>query len=130
MSDATPLLERLTARDATIVVFGQGYVGLLLALHASDAGFEVVGVELDAARAAALTKGSSYVDDVPDHMLQRMLDRGYRVVSNKNDVPTFDVAVLAVPTPLREGRPDLRPIEEAADWTGRALRPGYTGRAP
>lgn len=124
MSDALPLLDRISARDATVVVFGQGYVGLLLALHASDAGFEVVGVEPDTARAAALAKGSSYVDDVPDDLLQRMLDRGYRVVSSVEDVPPFDVAVVAVPTPLREGRPDLRAIEEAGDWAGRALQPG------
>ncbi|MFO7591444.1 MAG: nucleotide sugar dehydrogenase [Acidimicrobiia bacterium] len=124
MSDALPLLDRISARDATVVVFGQGYVGLLLALHASDAGFEVVGVEPDAARAAALAKGSSYVDDVPDDLLQRMLDRGYRVVSSVEDIPPFDVAVIAVPTPLREGRPDLRAIEEAGDWAGRALQPG------
>ena len=121
---AADLLERLAARDATVVVFGQGYVGLLLSMRASEAGFAVVGVEPDPARAAALAKGSSYIDDVSDEELRGALDRGYRVVSGTDAVPAFDVAVIAVPTPLHDGRPDLRSIEDAARAAGAALRPG------
>jgi nucleotide sugar dehydrogenase len=124
MTDTTSLLDRLAVRDATVVVLGQGYVGLVLAMRASEAGFTVVGLEPDASRAASLAKGSSYVDDVPDAVLQAALDRGYRAVSTAEEIPPFDVAVIAVPTPLHEGRPDLSAIEEAARWTGRALRPG------
>ena len=124
MTDATTLLARLASRDATVVVLGQGYVGLVLAMRASEAGFAVVGVEPDASRAASLAKGSSYVDDVPDEVLQTALDREYRAVSTAEEIPEFDVAVIAVPTPLHEGRPDLGAIEEAARWTGQALRAG------
>ena len=48
-----------------VVLIGQGYVGLPLAMSAVDAGFDVVGVELDATRVKRLTVGDSYVEDVP-----------------------------------------------------------------
>jgi UDP-N-acetyl-D-glucosamine dehydrogenase len=124
MSTSARLLERLAARDAKVVVFGQGYVGLLLAMRASEAGFPVVGVEPNLARAKSLGKGSSYIDDVSDEELRAALDRGYRVLSDTEAIPAFDVAVIAVPTPLQDGRPDLRSIEDAAHAAGAALRAG------
>ena len=47
-----------------LVVVGQGYVGLPLALRAVDAGFDVVGFDLDADRVKQLAAGSSYVEDI------------------------------------------------------------------
>ena len=94
MTDSTTLLRRLRSRDATVVVLGQGYVGLVLAMRASEAGFTVTGVEADVSRAASLARGSSYVDDVPDEVLQAALDRGYRSVSAVEEIPPFDVAVI------------------------------------
>jgi UDP-N-acetyl-D-glucosamine dehydrogenase len=117
------LVDRLATRDATVVVLGQGYVGLVLAMRATEAGFTVFGVEPDPARAASLAKGSSYVDDVPDDVLQASLEDNYSVVSSAEEIPRFDVAVIAVPTPLHEGRPDLGAIKEAAGWVGSVLRP-------
>jgi nucleotide sugar dehydrogenase len=118
------LVERLDRRDAQVVVVGQGYVGLLLAMAASEAGFQVIGVEPDGARLEALDAGHSYVEDVPDAVLGAAIERGYRAVRTPEEAGEFDVAVVAVPTPLHEERPDLRPIEEAAAGVGRVLRPG------
>jgi nucleotide sugar dehydrogenase len=124
MSDPhADLCTRFRSRDAVVVVFGQGYVGLLVAMRASAAGFEVVGVEPDPTRAAALRKGSSFIEDVSDEELVRAIERGYRVAS-EGELPAFDVAVIAVPTPLHEGRPDLGAIEKAARQAGSVLRPG------
>ena len=46
-------------------VIGLGYVGLPLALAFAEEGHEVVGVDSDARRAAALDRGESYIEDVP-----------------------------------------------------------------
>ena len=100
MATKIDLIERLVSRSATVVVLGQGYVGLSLAMRASEAGFNVVGVESDATRAAALAKGASYIDDVSDQVLQAALDRGYRPIAPDDELVPFDVAVIAVPTPL------------------------------
>ncbi len=118
------MLERIADRSARIVVVGQGYVGLVVAMRASEAGFEVVGLEADEGRAASLADGRSYIEDISDEVLQAALDRGYRPTSDPADLGGFDVAVISVPTPLQEGLPDLTFIEEAATTLAPHVRPG------
>ncbi len=119
-----PLLERLEARTARVAVLGQGYVGLVVAMRASEAGFDVVGLEPNEARAAALADGHSYIEDVPDQVLQAALERGYRPTTDPADLAAFDVAVISVPTPLEEGLPDLSFIRSAGRMAGEHLTRG------
>jgi UDP-N-acetyl-D-glucosamine dehydrogenase len=110
-----------------LVVVGQGYVGLPLAMRAAAAGYLVTGYETDPHRAKRLAAGESYVDDVADETLAGVLDAGsYRPTSEPRSCAGFDIAVITVPTPLRDGTPDLACIEEAAQTLARYLRPGAT----
>ncbi|MGH9284066.1 MAG: nucleotide sugar dehydrogenase [Acidimicrobiales bacterium] len=118
------LLELIDCREARVVVVGQGYVGLLIAMRASEAGFPVVGLEVNAERAEWLQAGRSYVEDVPDHVLEAALARGYRPTTDPGELEGFDIAVITVPTPLAEGAPDLRHIEAATEMVATRLRPG------
>jgi UDP-N-acetyl-D-glucosamine dehydrogenase len=122
--DHQALLERLDSREARIAILGQGYVGLVVAMRASEAGFQVVGYEPDRRRYEALCEARSYVVDVPDEVLRAALDRGYRPSCDPKDIEGFDVAVISVPTPLHEGLPDLSFVTSAAEVAGDALRPG------
>jgi UDP-N-acetyl-D-glucosamine dehydrogenase len=98
-----------------VVVVGQGYVGLPLAVRAAEVGHDVVGFEIDATRVARLAAGDSYVGDIPAPRLRAALDSGrYRPSADPGDLEGFDVAVITVPTPLRDGSPDLAYIEDAA----------------
>jgi nucleotide sugar dehydrogenase len=116
------LLERLDARDARVAILGQGYVGLVVAMRASEAGFPVIGYEPDRRRYEDLCAGRSYVVDVPDSVLQAALARGYRPTCDPADLRGFEVAVISVPTPLREGLPDLSFVTAAAEVAGDALQ--------
>lgn len=118
------LLARIDARTARVVVVGQGYVGLPVAMRAVEIGFRVVGLEADPERAAALQSGSSYVADVSDEQLRAALRAGYRATSDAAESGPFDVAVITVPTPLRDGAPDLSFVEDAATTLARRLRAG------
>jgi UDP-N-acetyl-D-glucosamine dehydrogenase len=110
-----------------VVVVGQGYVGLPLAVRAAQAGHEVVGYDVDRERIKRLAAGESYIEDVPSSELRKILDSGaYRPSAEARSCAGFDVAVITVPTPLRDGIPDLRYIEEAARTLARFLRPGVT----
>jgi UDP-N-acetyl-D-glucosamine dehydrogenase len=109
----------------TLVVVGQGYVGLPLAMRAVHSGFDVVGFDTDEARVKALAAGESYVEDVASTELASALASGrYRASSDPADCAGFDVAVVTVPTPLREGNPDLSYIEAASRLLAPHLRPG------
>ncbi len=121
----TRYLDRLADRTAKIVVVGQGYVGLPVAMRASEVGFSrVVGFEADPRRVAALQAGTSYVGDVGDDELQAAIARGYQATGSLGDLAGFDVAVISVPTPLRDGLPDLSHIERAGADLARVLHAG------
>ncbi|MEU8759267.1 nucleotide sugar dehydrogenase [Streptomyces sp. NPDC048659] len=110
-----------------VVVVGQGYVGLPLAIRAAETGHEVIGYDVDTERVKSLAAGESYVEDVSSERLRAALEAGsYRASDAVRDCGGFDVAVVTVPTPLHEGTPDLRYIEESARDLARYLRPGAT----
>jgi UDP-N-acetyl-D-glucosamine dehydrogenase len=110
-----------------LLVVGQGYVGVSLAVRAVEVGFDVVGYDVDAERIKWLAAGRSFVEDVGDDSLRAALaSERYRPVAGFEDLDGFDVAVIAVPTPLREGAPDLSHIETAARSVAALLRPGAT----
>ena len=91
-----------------LAVVGQGYVGLPLAMRAVEVGYDVIGIDRDSHRAAQLAAAVSSVEDVPAQRLASALESGrYHVSSDYTPVTGFDVCVIAVPTPLKEGIPDL-----------------------
>ena len=118
------LLARIDERTATVAIVGQGYVGLPVAMRCVEAGFAVVGYEVDSRRVAMLHDGDSYVGDVPSEQLAAALERGYRATDQVGDLAGFDIAVISVPTPLAEGVPDLSFVESASHALARVLRAG------
>jgi UDP-N-acetyl-D-glucosamine dehydrogenase len=110
-----------------LVVVGQGYVGLPLAVRATEVGFSVVGIDADVVRVASLARGDSYVEDVSAADLRAALATGrYRPTSDYAEVDGFDAAIITVPTPLRDALPDLSFIRAAALELAPRLRPGST----
>jgi UDP-N-acetyl-D-glucosamine dehydrogenase len=110
-----------------IVVVGQGYVGLPLAMRAVEVGHDVVGYDIDTGRVRLLDAGTSFVEDIPDDVLRAALDTGrYRPSTEASSVADFDVAVITVPTPLRDSLPDLSYVEDATRSLAGYVRPGCT----
>lgn len=110
-----------------LIVVGQGYVGLPLAMRAVEVGFDVVGVDVDQSRVDALASGISFVEDVSDETVAGALATGrYDVRTSLDGLDGFDHAIISVPTPLRESLPDLSYVEAAARSIGRLLQPGAT----
>jgi UDP-N-acetyl-D-glucosamine dehydrogenase len=110
-----------------VVVVGMGYVGLPLAMRAATVGHQVVGYDTDEKRVGLLAAGESYIEDVPSDQLERALASGnFRASCEPSACESFDVAIIATPTPLREGLPDLSYVESAASTLATYLRPGAT----
>ena len=108
-----------------VVVIGQGYVGLPLAVRAAEQGYDVIGYDLDTTRIRQLAAGSSFIEDIPDERLAAVLATGrFKPSADPADLAGFDIAVISVPTPLREGSPDLSYIESSAAELGGHLKPG------
>ena len=110
-----------------LVVVGQGYVGLPLALRAVEAGYDVVGFDLDVNRIKRLADGDSYVEDITDERLAAALASGrFLPTVDSEHMAGFDIAVIDVPTPLEDGNPNLSYVEAAAATLAAHLRPGST----
>jgi UDP-N-acetyl-D-glucosamine dehydrogenase len=110
------------ATDRRVVVVGQGYVGLPLAMRAVEAGYDVVGFDTDKRKTSALASGESYIDDISDEDVQKALASGrYQPSSDQESLENYGIAVITVPTPLRDGAPDIAFIESATATVGRYL---------
>jgi UDP-N-acetyl-D-glucosamine dehydrogenase len=110
---------------ALVVVVGLGYVGLPLAVGAAEAAHDVVGFDVDSERIQRLAEADSYVEDIPDGRLAAALGTGrLRPTDSAADLAGFEVGIIAVPTPLSAGSPDLSHVEAAALTLGEQLRPG------
>jgi nucleotide sugar dehydrogenase len=117
----------MTEAPRRLVVVGQGYVGLPLAMRAVEVGFDVVGFDVDQHKIDGLAAGRTHIDDVTDGDVADALRTGrYRPTSTMHDVAGFDVAVITVPTPLRDGAPDLSFIESAGQMLAGHVQPGCT----
>jgi len=118
------LTTRIHDRTAKVVVVGQGYVGLPLAVRAAEVGFPVVGYDISPARTEELRAGRSYVEDISHAQLRAALDADFLPSCDAEDLADFDIAVVTVQTPLTEGMPDLSYIEAAARDLAVHLKPG------
>ena len=108
-----------------VVVVGQGYVGLPLAVQAARVGYTVVGFDLDKDRVEQLRRGISFIDDITEADLAGVLGSGRYTPSDESaDLAGFTIATVCVPTPLRDGAPDLSYIEAAARLLAPHVRPG------
>jgi UDP-N-acetyl-D-glucosamine dehydrogenase len=127
MTKKQELLTRIENRTARVGVVGLGYVGLPLAVAFAEAGFQVVGVDVDEHKVASLKAAKSYVEDVPDSQLEPIVDDGHFLVSTDYAVLTaVDTISICVPTPLRKtGDPDISYIVDAAECIARY---GGTGK--
>jgi UDP-N-acetyl-D-glucosamine dehydrogenase len=107
-----------------IGVIGLGYVGLPLVVAFADEGHDVVGVDVNANVIAALGRGESHIEDIPDERLQGILER-FQPTTRYADLTEADAVIVAVPTPLTSNRePDLQPLIDTGTSLGNVLRKG------
>jgi UDP-N-acetyl-D-glucosamine dehydrogenase len=107
-----------------LVVIGQGYVGLPLALRAAQKGFSVIGVDNKSLIVEALNSGRSHIDDISDDDVKSGLLVGYSASIDASCVADADVVVVCVPTPLSaDGGPDLVAVENAARTIAEYVQP-------
>jgi UDP-N-acetyl-D-glucosamine dehydrogenase len=121
VDDDSLLMSAIRARTATVGVVGLGYVGLPLAIAAGQVGFPVIGYDDDQDRVGELISGRSYLTDVPDEEVASLIAR---FTTSPRALRDADVFIIAVPTPLTDGMPDLQMVEDAVRRIAYILKPG------
>ncbi len=124
--DVAPLLAKFHNRTATIAVAGLGYVGLPLSLAACDAGYHVIGYDIDRQTVDCLNAGRSPLQHIAHERIAEMVQA--ERFDSTTDSARFidaDAILICVPTPLGpHHEPDLSFVEATTRTIARHLRPG------
>ncbi len=115
---ASLLADKISSKNATVCVIGLGYVGVPLAVASAQAGFKVLGVDVDQSKVEQINRGVCFVEDkyseelLPDLVMSGKI-KAYSKLSEA--VPQADIAIVCVPTPLKkDGDPDLSFLKSVA----------------
>ena len=111
------LIKKIKDRSAKIGVIGLGYVGLPLAIEFTNAGFKVIGIDVDEKKINQINDGNNYINDVDSNLLKTAVEN--KNLSATNDfsiVNNLDAISICVPTPLNKQRdPDISYIVSVMD---------------
>jgi len=88
----------------SVGIVGQGYVGQELATACLDAGYEVHGIDTNQKLTQQLNK--------------KFADKNYKATTKYSDLQCCDVVVFAVPTNLKNNKPDYSNIKSAIEGAG------------
>ncbi|MCS7021789.1 MAG: nucleotide sugar dehydrogenase [Gemmataceae bacterium] len=125
VSPAAELLQRLLQRRARVGIIGLGYVGLPLARTFSQAGFPVLGFDIDPTKVEKLLRGESYIGHIPAAVITEMQRKGFSATSDFRRLSEVDAILICVPTPLTEARePDLTFVINSVRAVAQTLRRG------
>ncbi len=126
MNRLRELSERIESRQARIGVIGLGYIGLPLAMEFAEAGFAVVGFEIDGKKVESVTAGTSYIEDVPSERIAAALQSGrLSATSDFGELAGCDVLNVCVPTPLTKTKdPDVSHLARAVEEIRKRIRSG------
>ncbi|MDY0061544.1 MAG: nucleotide sugar dehydrogenase [Myxococcota bacterium] len=118
--------EAITERKAVVGVIGLGYVGLPLVFAFGDAGFRVLGFDIDPRKVELLLQGESYIKHIDAARIRQLLATGqFTPTTDFGRLSEPDALLICVPTPLTENRePEMAYIEQTTDAVARTLRPG------
>ncbi|MCX5382359.1 nucleotide sugar dehydrogenase [Streptomyces sp. NBC_00083] len=123
-AEALAFASRVEDRTIKVGIVGLGYTGLPLALGFADAGFHVVGVDIDPVKVESVNRSESYLPDLTDIELQDVADR-LTAVPDPSALHDADVVMICVPTPVTpEQTADLAYVSTAVDSVLPYLRAG------
>jgi UDP-N-acetyl-D-glucosamine dehydrogenase len=126
---STSYLAQLMAKfengSAVVGVVGLGYVGLPLSLRYAEAGFKVLGIDIDPAKVERLNRGASYIEHIDGACIAAANAAGFEATSEFARAAEADALIICVPTPLNAYRePDLSFVLATADALLPHLRAG------
>lgn len=103
------LIQKIQTKAAVIGIVGLGYVGLPLSQRFLEAGFQVLGFDIDQSKIDTLYVGRRYIKHIDHTNIFKALKTGqFEVTSDFAQAEKADALIICVPTPLGKYRePDL-----------------------
>lgn len=124
--DALYLEKKVKNKETIIGVIGLGYVGLPLIKTCLNAGFDVIGFDVDEKKTQLLSQGKSYIKHVTAEDLKVFLQKKkFRATTNFDYLTQADVIIICVPTPLDPHKnPDLSFVLKTTEVISEKIRRG------
>ncbi len=120
------LEEKIRNKSAKVGIIGLGYVGLPLAVAFSEAGFKVLGFDVQQKRVDLINRGESYIPDIgSEHLSAAVTKKLLEATTNESRLGEVDAISICVPTPLTKTKePDLSYVIHESEELSRHLQPG------
>ncbi len=116
MNTKQALISKFENKTAIIGIIGLGYVGLPLSFRYAEAGYKVIGFDIDPAKAEQLNSGKSYIRHFGDERVQAANKAGFEATTDFTRITEADALIMCVPTPLKEHRePDISFVTDTMD---------------
>ncbi len=125
-ASASALLEKIADRSAVVAVMGLGYVGLPLVRAFAQAGFGVIGFDVDPEKISLLRQGRAYLKHLGEDFIRQIASSGkFEATGDRRRLADADAILVCVPTPLGTHlEPDMSYIERTTADIATVLRPG------
>jgi UDP-N-acetyl-D-glucosamine dehydrogenase len=126
MTIAQNLITKAERRQILFGIVGLGYVGLPLAVELAQAGYRVLGFDVNPDVVEGLNAGRSHVKDVSDAQLQAAMQCGrLSATTDMSRLAEPDAVSICVPTPLSKFKdPDVSFIVAATEAVKKRIRRG------
>jgi UDP-N-acetyl-D-glucosamine dehydrogenase len=120
------IVAKIQSRTAKVAVVGLGYVGLPLLKAFFDAGFPVIGFDVDPKKILHLERGENYIDHLgADYVRPMCQSDRFSATTDFDRLSEADAVLICVPTPLGpHHEPDISFVERATDMAAKVLRNG------
>ena len=111
-------------KKTKIGIVGLGYVGLPLAILFSEK-YQVIGYDQNKLRITELQNYNDKTNEIISSDLKKKIHKSLHVTSDKLDLKTCDIYIIAVPTPVDDNKnPDLKILKSAAKTVGTLISKG------
>ena len=111
------LIEKINDKSAKVGIIGLGYVGLPLAVEFANAGFQVLGIDVNEDKVKAVNSSKNYIKDIDDNVFNNAVkNKLLKADDDYSKVKDLDAISICVPTPLnKEKNPDISYIVSVMD---------------
>ena len=121
------LKDKIISRQAYIGIIGLGYVGLPLTREFLNAGFSVLGFDIDPVKVEKINRGESYIKHIQSGFIASYVKTNkFSATNDFTRLREIDVIIICVPTPLGEHKePDLTFVLNTTKTIAANLRKGH-----
>lgn len=111
------LMQKIEDKTAVLGVIGLGYVGLPLAVAKAQAGYEVIGFDVDVQKINEINKGHSYISDIDNEEVKEQIkEKRLKATNDFSKLSKVDAVSICVPTPIDQYKqPDLSFLVSAVE---------------